>query len=553
MTMMARTEPPEAATSGVFSYKLLSSIEEGLQAARKEMAEPVALGRSRSRALPGLAPSSIGGAASAAAMMLSSSSSSAGGHNKNKKRVATPSPSFLAELDGRAERGGKRRLLRQGFGAPCASGGGDHPVRSLSSLCLDVVVAHLERYAPESFAILGEEDFNQVIRLRHDRTSPLTGSGGLDGSGRVAPAVPDRFLSEVEAANPHLAESAVADRLVWRDCVNFRFREGGLTRPPALLWPWPILVEKVRVCAEILSRTLESPDADDALRALEARPMNVPLLQATGAGKTVKRAIRAHKKRIGEGGEPDSSAAGAGACARLERLLGSWVAMADDPDGIAVGGSHAAAGGGGKDANSCKKISESLAEARGDLRIAEGCRSWRQLFRALKLRDDSRRSDQGERMRKIRSNLARERPRVVKVRPAAPSARRDRILARPEDRAKLLLASPSPASAKMSQLRRETAVTAVRQQRAPSAPPVASRAPPSGSFGAAVAFAAAAKRPPAAGKAPARAGKATTLVRLPGGREMRVPGAAASGRRRPHPPPPATGATHKSKAAPGRR
>jgi hypothetical protein len=297
--------------------------------------------------------------------------------------------------------------------------------------------------------------------------------------------------------------------------------------------------------------------------------MNVPLLQATGAGKTVKRAIRAHKKRIGEGGEPDSSAAGADACARLERLLGSWVAMADDPDGIAVGGSHAAAAGcgGGKDANSSgKKISESLAEARGDLRIAEGCRSWRQLFRALKLRDDSRRSDQGERMRKIRSNLARERPRVVKVRPAAaPSARRDRILARPEDRAKLLL-SPSPASAKMSQLRRETAVTAVRQQRAPSAPPgalkrpppsfgapVASRAPPSGSFGAAVAFAAAAKRPPAAGKAPARAGKATTLVRLPGGREMRVPG-AASGRRHPHhPPPPAPGATHKSKAAPGRR
>lgn len=505
-----------------------------------------------------------------------------------------PSPSYFAEQNGRMQRNkNKKRLCR------VVGDASDNQirVRSLSSLCLDVVVAHLERYAPESFSILSEEDFDQVIRLRHDRTSPLTGSGGLDGSGRVAPAVPDRFLSKVEALNPHLAESDAVDKLVWRDCVNFRFREGGLTRPPALLWPWPILVEKIRVCAEILSRTLESPEAEVALRTLELHPMNVPLLQATGAGKTVKKAIKFHKKRKEEEGERAGldPTAGSETCLRLERLLSAWVAMAEDQDGVSVGEKTSSTthvnSSGSKDESANKKLADSLREARNDLRIVEGCRSWRQLFRALKLRDDSRRSDQGERMRKIRTNLARDRPRVVKVRPAPPSARQDRILARPEDRAKLASSSSSSHGVtKISKLWKETAVTAMRQQRtAPTSssssllPPGMPKRPPSwskmsvtshsssASFGAAVAIASASKRPSSKGgkgnstqSAAERAAKTTALIKLPGGKEMRVPNSSATANRHHHRPPPAgpqarmvgaagSGTMDKSKTVAGRR
>jgi hypothetical protein len=169
---------------------------------------------------------------------------------------------------------------------------------SLVSLCLGVVVTSLEKYAPESFGVLSEEDFEEIIQQRHRRTSPKEGSGGLDGTGRVAPALSDKFLAEVELANPHLSESVVVDRLVWKDCVNFRFREGGLTRPPALVLPWPLLVDKVRECAKALQRqqaqgALDSSDAAaaaaHALQVLEMKIDTKVHQKSPESGRAIRR------------------------------------------------------------------------------------------------------------------------------------------------------------------------------------------------------------------------------------------------------------------------
>jgi hypothetical protein len=403
---------------------------------------------------------------------------------------------------------------------------------SLVSLCLGVVVTSLEKYAPESFGVLSEEDFEEIIQQRHRRTSPKEGSGGLDGTGRVAPALSDKFLVEVELANPHLSESVVVDRLVWKDCVNFRFREGGLTRPPALALPWPLLVDKVRECAEALQRqqnqgALDSSDAAaaHALQVLEMCPMNVPLLQATGVGKSIRKCIKSHRNQDGHSDDALFQ--------RLEDLLNSWMDMAES-DSVTVGKSSATAG--------AKPSASAPKETKEDLRIAEGCPSWRKLFQALKERADSCRSVQGERMRKIRSNLARDRPKVVKVRPASASsasAKHARLIARLEEGGKSVTQSPSsPHVSKMSKLWRETAVTAQRSQR-PSVPAQASslkRAPASStanssshtsksSFGAAVAFAAASKKSgKSSGVRSANSLKAQSkLISLAGGKQMRVP------------------------------
>lgn len=381
-------------------------------------------------------------------------------------------------------------------------------VLSLVSLCLNAVVASLERYHADSFSILSEEDFDEIIVLRHRRTQPKEGSGGLDGTGRVAPTLSERFISEVEDANPHLADSSTVDHLVWKDCVNFRFREGGLTRPRALMLPWPLLIEKIQGAADaMVSQPMESAPVQEALHILERLPMNVSLLQATGVGKTMKKAVKLGRVTVA----PDVHR-------RMELLLDSWKSMAER-NGVAMCHTTPSPASSG---------AASYQDDKDDLDIAEKCQTWRQLFHSLKLREETRRSKQGERMREIRRNLASDRPKVVKVRPL--SAKHTRILARPEERRAptSTATTASSAGSRLSQLRKESAAIASRQLRGATSQQPASqlKRPPQaqgGSFGAAVAFAAASKRTAAAKKSK------TTHLKLAGGKQMNVPSKIVQG------------------------
>lgn len=343
---------------------------------------------------------------------------------------------------------------------------------SLIDLCRSVIVAHLERYPAAVFGICDPEEWESIIRLRHKKTQPKSGSGGLDGSGRQAPALSEKVLREIEAQNLHLAESKVVDDLVWKDCVEFRFRRDGMSRPKGLRLPWPELLQTVKNSVE----SLEANDGDtdrriEAIDILEETPMNISLLQATGVGKTLRKMVKRCK---------EDSTFPTDQLKRLEDILQSWKSLASDAS------------------NAQMSCDETLLH---DMELAEKCWTWRQLFAVLKERQDNLRTSQGRKMREAREKLASDRPKVVKVRPA--TAKQNRILERPSSTTQISTSLPA---SKLSKLRQETVQS---NQRLTASP--AKRTGPS--FGDAVAFASTKKR-----KTETR-----TQVTLAGGKVMHVP------------------------------
>jgi hypothetical protein len=383
---------------------------------------------------------------------------------------------------------------------------------SLIYLCRSVIIANLERYPPDSLGIVSEEEWESIIRLRHRRTSPKAGSGGLDGTGRIAPALSDRFLAEVEQANPQIAESTVVDQLVWKDCVEYKFKLGGMTRPKTLTYPWPILVEKIRRTGDALAIMMEKDvsDRDEAsvgraMDKLTQFPMNIALLKATGIGKSIKKIIKSQR------GESESPVV-----ERLNQLLTSWMDLAAS-NGIKIKGQNGQAAS-----------SQVFKDDEEDLRILENCPMWRHLFAALTQREEKRRNDQGKRMREKRKDRASGRPKVVKVRPA--SAKHDRILGRPMERAASMSSKTSPANGKMLQLRKEASVVASRQGKLPAPATMttgrygAAAAKSSGGFGAAVAFSSGSKK-----NSNVQRKKDGRSFEVGGGKRMKIPATAGQG------------------------
>jgi len=421
---------------------------------------------------------------------------------------------------------------------------------SLAALCRNVIVSNLERYPPDAFGVCSEDEFEKLIRIRHEKTQPKSGGaaggttttaivagagaggGGLDGTGRMAPAVSEKFLKEVEDCNPHLSESAVSDLLVWKDCVEYRFRRGGLARPRALVAPWPALVGQVSGAADALLRG--GIDADGAQRHVDVlvrAPMSVALLKATGAGKTVKKALKAassNREGVRRTDRYDT----------LDRLLTAWMELAAQ-SGVEMTtakkppspppSKSLAAGSSSSPSSVAVTSPPSFQEDAADLKVAENCKDWRSLFDALKQREELRRSKQGKRMRETRKKLASVRPKVVKVRPTP--AKYSKILSRPDERKKASWGGgggsqqqqqySSQQGNKMAQLRHEAAVVATRQRTDPSKP--TKRA---AGFGAAVAFASSSKQRGATKSSPVQS---TTQVNLSGKKIMKVPNKVVRG------------------------
>lgn len=377
----------------------------------------------------------------------------------------------------------------------------DWATRTLVSLCQDAIVNRLERYPPEAFRCLTDvNDFEDLIRRKHMKTKPREGSGGLDGTGRVAPAVRPDYIAQVEEACPHLAQSTVVDALVWKDCVEFRFKRGGMTRPRALNLPWPVLVQQVQEAGQALLslETLESIEHTPAwvhVHTLETTPMSVALLQTTGIGKTVKKILKQHTRETQT-------------CAHqtLARILDAWKTMAAR-SGVETTTKHVSIGG------SSTERGPDDADA-DDLKLLESCKTWRQLFSVLKQREDERRSNLGKEMRERRRNLASDRPKIVKVRPTV--AKHQSILARAEGPS-----SPALPPSRLSQIRKESMKVALQTRSAgavkrTSTNPTAPKA--TASFGAAVAFAASYKKT-SSGTNRTKG----THVHLAGGKSMKVP------------------------------
>ena len=403
-------------------------------------------------------------------------------------------------------------------------------VPPLSELCINVVVKDLERYPAVAFGILDEYQWDIILKLRHRKTKPLKGKGGIDGRGRLQPTVTDKFMIEVEELNPHLNESKIADEYIWKDIVEYKFKKGGLSRPKGLLYPWPVLVQRLEHAGKALSNCLRLIDKDadteidrekteasaiHAIKCVSESPMDLTLLKSSGIGKKVKKLLN-KSTLLDFLDEPYIYSSGKDIRktprTTLQATLQSWKDMAAD-SGVKMKDDHRTGG---------KNSRPNAAPAASILTAAKKCDSWRTLYQTLKVHDEDRRSRQGEKMRERRRRLDTVRPKIVKVRPA--STRQDRILGKssigsgynPREQA-----SPS-GSSKIRQLRMEARTISTRRQA--SAPATAARKP-AGGFGAAVAFASVGKK--VVGRR--KTAPITKSVILAGGKRIAVPDSKSVG------------------------
>jgi hypothetical protein len=375
-------------------------------------------------------------------------------------------------------------------------------------------VFNLERYPPEALGILDEQEWDNVVQVRYERTKPQKGKGGLDGKGRVNPAISEKFMLELEKTVPLLAQSTIVDQLVWKDIVEFKFRPGGVSRPPWLLYPWPVLEELAAEYRKTLARisVMDEIDVDASelcirtIRGICELPMDVALLKSSGIGRTVSKFVKEcnSSTRLQVFGEPAANFTET-PHAKLESVLHAWKCMAAK-GGIPI-----------KDLvgdGSIDKCSSNLSKART-------CMCWRELFAALESYDVERRSSQGARMRERRQTLDRVRPKIVKVRHA--SSRQNSIINRQAKSAK-----PNPAKEKIRRLHMEANITSMRRARPiqpmVSTPLSASTIPSTGAggFGAAVALATGQVGKGNRGRD--QSGKRPATLRLvAGGKQMRIP------------------------------
>lgn len=236
-------------------------------------------------------------------------------------------------------------------------------IPSLVHLCRQTIVSNLERFPPEAFDIFDPVEWDELVKLRFENTKPKRAkeaAGSIDG--RLVPVVSAKYLKDFEAVNPHLADSEEADELLWRYCVEFKFRRGGMTRPTVFHVPWPKQVQQARQLGESLFEGDQR-----AVALLCAMSMNIALLRDSGVGKLVKKAI---KKCV---------SLDIATRERLKELLASWMKIAEE---------------------------DSKAASNDDLTLAQSCLTWRALYATLTERNDQVRNTQGQRMREIRKNVS---------------------------------------------------------------------------------------------------------------------------------------------------
>eukprot|EP00526_Cylindrotheca_closterium_P018300 CAMPEP_0113632318 /NCGR_PEP_ID=MMETSP0017_2-20120614/16797_1 /TAXON_ID=2856 /ORGANISM="Cylindrotheca closterium" /LENGTH=368 /DNA_ID=CAMNT_0000542867 /DNA_START=32 /DNA_END=1139 /DNA_ORIENTATION=+ /assembly_acc=CAM_ASM_000147 len=346
---------------------------------------------------------------------------------------------------------------------------------TLACLCRDTIVKNLERYNAEAFQILDESEWEDIIRRKHEMSRPKRGKGGLDGTGRMNPAVTDKFLLEIETTLPHLGTSKVVDTLVWKDIVNFKFK----SRPKGLMWPYSMLESRLKTAGETLLDVRKKENIDEenkkqvirAIKVMCNSPMDVELLRSSGIGKSAQKFINTCSKNEKLGLEKESMHA-------LHSLLKSWKMMASS-EGVMMSENE-------------KQTQFGLSE---HIAIARKNASWRELFSALKKFDQEKRENQGARMRERRQRLNSQRPKIVKVRHKSSNPKALKMTA------KMAMVTTQ---SKMHQLRTEAKVTSTRRS-----PPVQK---PAKGFGAAVAFATGSHKR-----------KNATIVDMAGGKRLKIP------------------------------
>ena len=330
---------------------------------------------------------------------------------------------------------------------------GQNQVQPLSLMCYKVIASKLERYPPQCLGIFSEIEWERVVKLRHQLTEPKKlsarkNSQCLNGvSGRMTPAISEKFLVELEQLNHHLSSSEIVDKWIWKDIVEYKFRRQSPSRPVTLLFPWTIQVDRLKDCGKKIlqllsdssdqaSSTEDNDTLQKCLETMQTVPMNVPLLTATCIGKTVHKFLKHANKRSPQNTHLNlwapiniskkhaqthqqrmqSQSQNLTVIEHLENILKGWKRIAS-ADGVAMQSSTTSTSKNSSDPLQFSGRSKQTTEKQHaqDIAAIQTCNTWRQLYSYLSKREDNRLKKHGARMREIRQNLENNRSKVGKI------------------------------------------------------------------------------------------------------------------------------------------
>lgn len=337
-------------------------------------------------------------------------------------------------------------------------------IESLASKCRNIIASNIERYPAETIGSLPYTEWEAIVKVKYEMTAPKNQNGAkvkkvkgscLLSDGRKFPVFTDKFIREVEEKNEHLRSSTVTDELVWRDCVDFKFKNvGSLTRPSVFRLPWNIQVERLQQIVEDIrtlrlipetssnvvtdeSSTSSSSSAsnnnDDTNAAqmkkiagiveeLQTTPMIVPLLSASGIGRALKKLIKklrafdeAMKTNTDNTTTTNKSNCYLTWSIQLENIIQQWKDIASEsgvvmsPNKLPSSPSSVSSSPKTLSARNKHTSPEQHAE---DVKNIQECTQWRHLFDKLVAREKKMISSRGAKMREFRKHLEVARPKI---------------------------------------------------------------------------------------------------------------------------------------------
>ena len=238
--------------------------------------------------------------------------------------------------------------------------------------------------------------------------------------------------------------------------------------------------------------------------------MTVPLLSASGVGKSVKKFVKECNKLVAakDAGQsfpsyiPDVTSA----CRNLrnmsplqymENLLDGWKSVASS-SGVIVSSEVKTSSPSCTERFSGRGNKTSEEQHSEDMAVLQTCLQWRDLHKALANREAEQLAKHGEKMRKMRDDLHSDRPKIGRVRSLHASAnvvrkqnRREAILSKSRGTRAIMTAAAKPSNAysrssayasvgktRMEALRQEVALKRSRQGAVGSSAPRSINAPP---------------------------------------------------------------------------
>jgi hypothetical protein len=354
-------------------------------------------------------------------------------------------------------------------------------IESLATKCREIIADNINRYPIEFIGSLPEMEWESIVQLKYNKTAPKKNivtvsvlplplsssrSSNLLSDGRKFPLFNAKFIQDIEERHGHLSTSHIIDELVWKDCVDFKFKRDGPSRPFVFREPWGLQVQRLQGVIDSMeafhcdlpnkntnngyinsnsnsSNSSNSSSAEDKVtlstisqqqqqqqqqlvkklyNELKDAPMNVPLLSKTGIGKALKKFIK-KLRRNQDQQQQQSVVSYSQVSKQLQLILEKWKEIAS-ANGVVIqskinsnnGNTQAAASTIQTNNTSTGQNRHTSDEQHAqDIMDIQQCSQWRDLYRVLANREQKLIKSHGAKMRKCRENLKVGRPKIGKT------------------------------------------------------------------------------------------------------------------------------------------